>query len=205
MTVICPKPPVWAQVWQHLKEAAMERGFGQDPPTPLILGGWWASNDLEKQLRWEATLAWARERGLEDKVHVADEDMYETPAYYAGPIGPLGGPMHLEWRFEPVERPKPELLRDRLASLREAWVSLKPGVVTAATEPIRFTGKKARRLEVEVLDTSLSPPWGTWTRLARAPARRSFTTFRKGINRMLHPHAVDHVGFVVKPRRPGGS
>jgi len=198
MIEICPNPPVWAKVWQDLREAAKERGIEEKPPTPLILTGWCASNDLDKKLRWEETVVWARKRGLEDKVRVAIQDMYRTVAFYRGPVGPLGGAVYLPWRSDPVERPDPELLRDRLAALKGVWRSLEPRVVTQATDPIRFTGK-TRRLEVQILDPSVKPPWGTWTRLAPNPNRKNFTSLRAALNQTLRPHEVDHVAFVVNP------
>jgi hypothetical protein len=53
--------------WQELHELLPDRhrrGFGWEPPVPLILGGWWYSNDREKRDRLELHLRWAADHGV---------------------------------------------------------------------------------------------------------------------------------------------
>ncbi len=200
--VVCPNPGVWHRTFEHLTRVAAERGVREAPPKPLILGGWNFSNDLEKKARWDATVAWAKDHGLQNEIEVGDADYYRVDELYGGLIGPLGGPMYLSWRFESLPKPDRVVVESRLSALRERWRTIAPPEVTAVTEPRRITGTKGRRLELWVTDPSVVPPWGTWTSLARDERRRSFTNFRDAVNRCLSPHAVDHIDFVLERRSP---
>jgi hypothetical protein len=39
-------------------------GMGWNPPLPLILGAWWHTSALEKQLRLREHIAYAEEKGV---------------------------------------------------------------------------------------------------------------------------------------------
>ena len=196
MERICPQPGVWAEIAERLRAEARARGVDTSPPVPLVLSGWTYSNDLEKKERWDETVRWAQANGLESEISASDDEFYAVVEPYEGMVGPGGGPMYLRWRFDAVPRPATHLLDERLAELTLEWRSIEPAAVTEATEPVRFTGKKARRLEVRVLDRAFQPPWGSWRFLAPGPERRTFTHFRASINKRLAPHSIDHIGFV---------
>ena len=69
MIAICPKPQNWHEIHQRLHQAALlAQPPIAPPPVPLILGGWTGSNDIEKQNRWNETLAWADQHGLTDLI-----------------------------------------------------------------------------------------------------------------------------------------
>lgn len=55
---ICPNPYYWEGVFKRFRgeESYMRDTF---PPNPLILGGWWASDDDEKRLRFLTHIYWA--------------------------------------------------------------------------------------------------------------------------------------------------
>ena len=52
MPEVCPLPPIWSRIYQHLLRRWKESGEIA-PPIPLILGGW-GSSDLAKRERWDA-------------------------------------------------------------------------------------------------------------------------------------------------------
>lgn len=197
MKPVCPNPSVWHETVMRLERLARARGIVEPVPTPLILGGWAYSNDVQKKGRWEETVAWARKYNLTQELPVDETDFYKVDELFAGTVGPTGGPMKLPWRFDPATKPDPDVLAEALSKLQGAWESLCPSDVVAVTRPSKFTGKKGRRLEVRVLDRAAEPPWGTWTELSRGAERRLFTELRAAINRCIAPHAVDHVDFIL--------
>ncbi|MFN7037546.1 MAG: hypothetical protein ACK4SN_14400, partial [Bellilinea sp.] len=101
MKFICPLPYVWAEIYDRLYSAWQERGSkGDPPPIPLILSGWVFSNDLAKKIRWEMTLQWAREQGLEHLIPEIDRHQaYKVATITTYTIGPMGGPMYLNWDY----------------------------------------------------------------------------------------------------------
>jgi hypothetical protein len=79
---ICPQPSAWQAVY----EALLEDREGLDPtiagpPTPLILGAWWHSDDRAKATRWDETVRWADEHGLSELIPALrdDEKYYGEP------------------------------------------------------------------------------------------------------------------------------
>jgi hypothetical protein len=65
-------PDLWNATYEHLMAEA-KRGGIEKPPTPLILNGWVFSTGLEKLLRWQATVDWAKEHSLTDLLPKLDE------------------------------------------------------------------------------------------------------------------------------------
>lgn len=64
---VCPQPQRWDDLWKMLPNRRRV-GRGWMPPIPLILGGWWASSDLDKRHRLEVHLRHAAEHGALDAV-----------------------------------------------------------------------------------------------------------------------------------------
>jgi hypothetical protein len=62
---ICPMPQHWAATHQLLLLACDELEIIDRPPVPLILNGWVFSSDRQKHERWQETVEWARDHGLE--------------------------------------------------------------------------------------------------------------------------------------------
>jgi hypothetical protein len=58
---ICPRPDYWEGLCKILRRKAKEDGVS-DPPTPLILAGWWASSNLDKIVRLRDHLEFAEAR-----------------------------------------------------------------------------------------------------------------------------------------------
>jgi hypothetical protein len=62
---VCPQPPRWKDLSEML--AAKERaGGGWKPGLPLILGAWWQTSAIEKQLRLREHIDYAATHGLLD-------------------------------------------------------------------------------------------------------------------------------------------
>jgi hypothetical protein len=191
----------WNEVFQRLSEYARQHPCKPpSPPVPLILNGWIYSNDTDKLDRWGETVAWAVNNGCSELISdIPDRDFYfvERPTTYR--IGAMGGPMYREWDSETKERPGAEKLVQYLDTLRSRWVDIVGKEIAAMTQPISFTGEKARRLVV-LAESAAEPPWGEWVRLAANEAeRRTFTGFRAAINRAIAPHEVDHIDFITEP------
>jgi hypothetical protein len=64
---VCPRPYVWARVHEELLRVHDSSGGPpeDEPPRPLILGGWVFSSAREKHDRWRQTIAWACAHGCE--------------------------------------------------------------------------------------------------------------------------------------------
>jgi len=63
---VCPQSQVWHRIYQNLEAARRAHGKRSipPPPKPLIFGGWFFSNNTEKQVRWLETLDWAHTYGF---------------------------------------------------------------------------------------------------------------------------------------------
>ena len=109
-------------------------------------------------------------------------------------IGPMGGPQFLRWNREPRQAPAEDFLANVFERVRTSWSRIAGPDLALHTRPLRFTGRRKRRLLVWA-DPSHNPPWGTWHMLAAEPARSTFRAFRVRINDTIAPHAIDHVGF----------
>jgi len=195
MTRVCPNPIPWNAVYKRLTKIAETRAMPVKPPVPLILSGWVYSNDAEKIARWNQTIEWAKDSGCEDILgSLKNEDFYFTDEVSTYQVGPFGGPMYRDWDLEAKERPPQEDLEEALQILKNGWSDIATGF-SDATQPLDFTGEKARRLLVTVTKNS-PPPWGAWDRLSSVEAeRRTFTVFRSAVNEAIKPLEVDHIGF----------
>ncbi len=77
---ICPQLLVWRQLYSTLEEAWQKAGVAGMPPPPPVFNmqAWELSSDVQKQQRWAATRAWAREHGFYDRIDgIAPEDFYD--------------------------------------------------------------------------------------------------------------------------------
>lgn len=108
----------------------------------------------------------------------------------------MGGPMLL-WSREPRPIPSGDLIEAATAALCEGWARVAGPELAAVTRPLRFTGRKKRRLVVEA-DYGSPSPWGSWDRLGPEPGRRSFTALRRAVNELIAPHEVDHIEFTPR-------
>jgi hypothetical protein len=197
---ICPNPSTWNDVFKQLVEYAEGHACNPvRPPPPVILAGWAYSNDTEKMRRWRETVDWASANGCAGIVEeISDQDFYqvEKPTTYS--VGPIGGPCYRPWDFQARVRPPEDELAQHLEYLSAHWDYIAGPGLSTVTCPVAFTGKKARRLLVQA-DSAATPPWGGWSRRAADEAkRRTFTRFRRAVNKAINPHEVDHIEFITK-------
>lgn len=200
MYKICPLPIIWDQVYkQLLSQWELGGKNGIKPPIPLILGGWNYSNDNEKMIRWHQTVEWANNYNMNNLVDAINEqDFYFIDNITKYRIGPMGGPMYLDWSFIPKQRLSEEIMKIKLDLLKKSWEIIVGKELGSITLPVEFTGKKGRRLVVKV-SNSLDSPWGGWDwRYKDKDKRYEFTIFRKRINEQISPHMVDHVEFIIQ-------
>jgi len=191
MIKVCPNPIPWNNIFKKLSKFANDHENLSKPPVPLILSGWWATSDQCKKDRWEETVYWAKISGCPEITDaLAEEDFYfcdqitTTIPYSYGD----------NWNYKAREKPSEEKLQEAILRLKSEWKDI-AGEIADATHPIRFTGAKARRLQVKVVK-DVKPPWGDWDRLSDfEEKRRTFTILRQKINNTLNTHEVDHIGF----------
>ena len=200
MVKICPLPQAWAMAHSALRKYSDENFcVPATAPKPLILGGWSFSNDVDKMKRWQETVDWAISNGCSGIVLNIPDDLFyfsATPTTYE--VGPTGGPMYLSWNYDALICPSKDQIKVSMAKLRADWLTVVGTNLVDNLEPVRFTGKKFRRLVVDVAHGTVAP-WGDWTALPFVDERRrKFTVLRKAINKSISPHMVDHVDFNVK-------
>jgi hypothetical protein len=64
---VCPQSQQWQTLWEMLPAKTRARG-GWTPALPLILGAWWHTTPLEKQLRLTEHIEYAAQHGVLDTV-----------------------------------------------------------------------------------------------------------------------------------------
>jgi hypothetical protein len=187
----------WHELHQRLVEAVEANPAIPPPPVPLILAGWVYSNDVEKQARWQATVAWAKRHGLTQFVdNIPEEHMYSVSELSSYEVGPLGGPMYLDWTYDSKPQVSSADRTTAIQALQANWTTIAGFELANVTRPLRLTGKKGRRLVV-LVTSEITPPWGSWFALSREEQkRRTFTAFRAAVNRTLSPLEIDHIDFI---------
>jgi hypothetical protein len=63
---VCPQPIKWNDLYSLLPNRR-QVGAGFEPAAPLILAGWWASDDQQKKERLADHLKWAEKHGALDR------------------------------------------------------------------------------------------------------------------------------------------
>jgi hypothetical protein len=196
---VCPQPYAWGEVYGLLKRYALTHPcIPPEPPIPLVLAGWYYSNDHAKMKRWDDTVDWAEFNGCLWAIEaVRPEDMYTTFAVSDYVVGPVGGPMYRDWDYTTKSKPSAGVLIELLDSLKKDWMSVVGKELARSTEPLRFTGRRARRLLVKVTHVS-DPPWGDWYALPSDRTKRyEFTKMRRAVNNLFgQQHEVDHIDFL---------
>ncbi len=75
-------PHPWARLWDLLDGKIQKPNGSWEPPLPLILDGWYYSNDSEKRSRFLEHLEWAVSRGQTDVVLRFLESLAADEWYY---------------------------------------------------------------------------------------------------------------------------
>ncbi len=194
MIFVCPKPDAWSRVFLALERAWKQQGrSGVAPPRPLILSGWWGSDDYDKAHCWQGTIEWARNCGLENLI----PQFTVRERYEVAELSVVVDADEFVSRFsfhEPKPVPSRELLDSSHRILVARWSTIAGPVLAETTQPWGFSGNKKRRLNV-LANPGIKPPWGEWNQFLVGHDRSSFTAFRRGINEAIAPHEVDSVIF----------
>ena len=77
---LCPQLHIWRQVYVVLEQARDRTGDPSMPLPPSVFNmqGWMLSDDLQKQQRWQATRAWAKQYGFLHLIpELSDDEWYE--------------------------------------------------------------------------------------------------------------------------------
>ena len=70
---ICPQPQKWSELWELLPDRRRV-GEGWEPPLPLILAAWCAS-DEDKRERFLLHVRWAHEHGSAELIYRFTREM----------------------------------------------------------------------------------------------------------------------------------
>lgn len=78
---VVPNPRVWNSLWKALSGKIQKPDGSWEPSLPLILDGWWYSNDAQKRARFLEHLGWAVNHGQADEMirilgELKSEDWY---------------------------------------------------------------------------------------------------------------------------------
>jgi len=199
---IIPCPIKWTELWQMLPDLKRS-GDSWNPLPPLILGAWAYSTEQSKQERFFYHLRYAAKKDVLDKVSFFLINLSEFEWCHTGEAGYN---LDLEYNysyeeFAPKDRPAKEVLLNSLQLLNNNWSNIAGKLISNATQPIKFSGDKARRLIIKVLNENIIPPWGSWWSLEKSNNPKSFTDFRAKINENIFPHSIDHIVFFQKGKR----
>jgi hypothetical protein len=197
--LVCPLPIRWSEIYQTLFRAyetgrLIHRDI-TEPPRPLILNGWFFSNDVEKKLAWEETIQWAETNGFSQLIPaMASEEFYSVTVLRSQTGSPFQGSYHESWNYKPRTIPTPAEVENGFRLIMINWENLIGPDYSVISKPIGLTGKKKRRLLAIALQNTL-PAWGYWNDLAPDQRRWHFTLLRKRVNEIIKPLEVDHIDF----------
>jgi hypothetical protein len=113
---VCPQPRLWFEIYTQLEQARIEKVTdGQNippPPIPLILNGWVFSSDVDKKYRWDETIEWAKEYGLDELIpNLKPDQFYQVYELSFLVLGPFGNPTYLPWNYSPRKKPDQESIQ----------------------------------------------------------------------------------------------
>ncbi len=196
-----PMPDDWAaihtvlyQLWQATNDPRIPC-----PPVPLILGGAAFSSAATIRQRWDDLIQWASLHGFADHlaIHLPPAPIYDVAERIAGVSEDGHGwwPEYGEQFHDPKQKPSLEVMSANFESLVKNWQQIVGQELSGSTRPLKFTGRKHRRLLVSA-NPLASPPWGSWFSVYSNP--RAFTAFRSVINRAISPMEVDDVTFITE-------
>jgi hypothetical protein len=189
---ISPLPNKWHKIYQELLKYWEQNLVDQSckPPIALVLSGWTFTNDFDKKQRWDETIKWAETNGC---LHLLN-DVNESEKYYVKEQSEWRPYQYSNRNQKSRVRPSIEDCSNYFQKLKTAWDNILGNEFGDKTVPLGFSGKKLRRLTVAYSPGYL-PPWGDWNNYLENGIPSSFTTLRKNVNAIIHPHEVDHIDF----------
>lgn len=188
---ICPNPQEWLAMYELLP--ARRHGDASYPGLPLILGGWWDSSNAQKRQRLIAQIRYAGREGVLDAV---DRYLRSLPdsAWHRGDVSKPVRSWPEYSRHPPSPKPATADVLHALRYVSEQWEGIAGKDLASHTRPVRFTGRKRRRLVVAADPTHL-PPWGSWSAILHNP--KSFSMLRGAVNSAISPLTVDDIAFIT--------
>jgi hypothetical protein len=224
LTLMKAPPLDWVRISSKLRGAWMRKNDPSvpPPPRPLVLAGAAFSTESEIWRRWIGLIMWANQFGYARmmarhlpehlKEELAKHDCTKPPP----PLPPIyrslidGGSFHVAPRTPPepvcTQRPSRELVIETRQRLRENWAEIAGPELHLITWPLRFAGRKRRRLILQV-NPLVKPPWGNWYSWRWRPRER--TTFTARIERAILPMRIEELTFAeglhvqYRPRNGG--
>lgn len=193
MIFISPNVNAWYRIYLALQREWEESGKkGNPPPIALVLSGWDYSTDYQKQERWQNTIKWVEQHGVDHRIL----QLTEEEKYY---VEKLGGPLAetTNWTWGGHKQaicPTESEVQEAILKLKANWQQVAGSALAQYTAPLRITGKKRRRLVVGVFG-DITPPWGSWHYISSSSVGRKFTEFRQAVNQCISPVEVDHIDF----------
>lgn len=79
---VVPNPNAWNQLWKTLRGRTQKPSGAWEPSLPLILDGWWYSNDVQKRERFLEHLEWAVSHGQTDQMIQILRELKAEDWYY---------------------------------------------------------------------------------------------------------------------------
>lgn len=191
-TFISAQPNRWHEIHQELIKfwEVKLRKETIPPPPALVLSGWTMSNDYDKQQQWMKTIDWAEKNECLDLVQLNEDDKY-----YVEELSSWRPFEYSNWDETIKERPTQDAIQIHFDCIQKNWSTILSDEFSKNTVPVRFSGKKLRRLLVKYKAGYL-PPWGSWTNHLANGLPSKFTELRKRVNQLIEPHKVDHIDFV---------
>ena len=193
-------PPDWAKIHAALSEAWERRADSNipKPPVPLILAGAAFSSASEIRRRWIDFVDWANDFGFAEVLHanLGRAPEIDVAEQIAGVSEDGRGwwPVYGEQFHKPKLKPSKEAVASALKLLSTRWAEIAGDELARFTRPLKFTGRKYRRLVV-CADPEFRPPWGSWYFAFDNP--RAFTRFRRAVNDAISPLEVDVIDFAT--------
>ncbi len=197
---VCPNPESWNRIYTELLQRTGSE-FGEFRGVPLILAGWWASSEREKQVRLREQIEYAGQNGLLAWIDSQLRGLSQADWCHEGAAG--GSVDYftpgMRWMGRaPSARPSESDIRGAIERLKQGWPLIAGASISSRTEPLRLTGTKRRRLVCSVSRSAenFAPPWGEWQ--AITANRTAFSRLRRAVNEAMAPLEVDHVDFEVE-------
>ncbi len=78
---ICPKHDKWMEIHRHLCRFVekMDTSGQVEPPTPPLLALWRPTTQIEKMVRWQDTIKWAKQYGCSHLIpDLTKEEQFNT-------------------------------------------------------------------------------------------------------------------------------
>jgi len=200
ITTPVPLPADWEKIHSKLTQFMAYRNDSTTPkpPVPLILAGAAFSSAADIKQRWVEFIVWAHTYGFaaEMEAILPPSPGIDVAKQIAGVSADGTGwwPEFGEQFQQHKHKPSKSLEGEMFSHLFNDWIIIVGYELGSATKPLRFAGKKRRRLIVAA-DPSDTPPWGSWSSLGMD--RQAFTKFRKAINDAITPMEIDHITFSI--------